>query len=192
MRLRRYGNFDVSARPRTARCQQSPRQVFALASSRWPAASDGVAGPTTPAIKSSRVTRGLGNGAPIGSIRMLVRQPRYTLLAVLTLAAGIGINSAMFGLLDAVYRSAADRRSGRAGRCDARLARQPVRHTVLRGVPRSRATSTTFADVMAIGQRGSRGTATRTEYLSSATCRALFPVPRHCDASGPWIHADRR
>jgi predicted permease len=37
------------------------------------------------------------------SLRIAVRQPRYTALAVLTLAAGIGANSAMFSLLDAVY-----------------------------------------------------------------------------------------
>jgi predicted permease len=37
------------------------------------------------------------------SIRILTHQPRYAVLAVLTLAAGIGANSAMFGLLDAVY-----------------------------------------------------------------------------------------
>jgi hypothetical protein len=37
------------------------------------------------------------------SIQILVRQPRYTALAVLTLAVGIGAHSAMFGLLDAVY-----------------------------------------------------------------------------------------
>ncbi len=33
----------------------------------------------------------------------MIREPRYTLLAVLTLAAGIGANAAIFGLLDAVY-----------------------------------------------------------------------------------------
>jgi predicted permease len=37
------------------------------------------------------------------SIRVLRLHPRYTLLAVLTLAAGIGVNAAVFGLLDAVY-----------------------------------------------------------------------------------------
>ena len=37
------------------------------------------------------------------SMRILLREPRYTVLAVLTLAAGIGANGAMFGLLDAVY-----------------------------------------------------------------------------------------
>ena len=39
----------------------------------------------------------------VRSIRILTHQPRYAVLAVLTLAAGIGANSAMFGLLDAVY-----------------------------------------------------------------------------------------
>jgi predicted permease len=38
-----------------------------------------------------------------GSIKALLRQPRYTVLAVVTLAGGIGANAAMFGLLDAVY-----------------------------------------------------------------------------------------
>ena len=37
------------------------------------------------------------------SLRLLTRHPRYTILAVLTLAAGIGVNTAMFGLLDAVF-----------------------------------------------------------------------------------------
>jgi predicted permease len=37
------------------------------------------------------------------SFRLLTRHPRYTILAVLTLAAGIGVNTAMFGLLDAVF-----------------------------------------------------------------------------------------
>jgi hypothetical protein len=37
------------------------------------------------------------------SLRILARHPRYTALAVLTLAAGIGVTAAMFGLLDALY-----------------------------------------------------------------------------------------
>lgn len=37
------------------------------------------------------------------SVRILARHPRYTLLAVLTLAAGIGVNTAVFGLVDAVF-----------------------------------------------------------------------------------------
>ena len=37
------------------------------------------------------------------AVRSLTRHPRYTVLAVLTLAAGIGVTSAMFGLLDALY-----------------------------------------------------------------------------------------
>lgn len=37
------------------------------------------------------------------SLRILRRHPRYTLVAVLTLAAGIGVTAAMFGLLDALY-----------------------------------------------------------------------------------------
>jgi predicted permease len=37
------------------------------------------------------------------SLRILSRHPRYTLLAVLTLAAGIGVTSSMFGLLDALF-----------------------------------------------------------------------------------------
>jgi predicted permease len=37
------------------------------------------------------------------AIRLLLRHPRYTVLAVVTLAAGIGANGAMFALLDAVY-----------------------------------------------------------------------------------------
>jgi predicted permease len=38
-----------------------------------------------------------------GWVRILLHQPRYVVLAVATLAAGIGVNTAMFGLLDAVY-----------------------------------------------------------------------------------------
>jgi putative ABC transport system permease protein len=37
------------------------------------------------------------------SLRTLLRHPRYTVLAVFTLAAGIGVTSSMFGLLDALY-----------------------------------------------------------------------------------------
>ena len=37
------------------------------------------------------------------SLRILARHPRYTVLAVLTLATGIGVTSAMFALLDALY-----------------------------------------------------------------------------------------
>ena len=37
------------------------------------------------------------------SLRVLFRHPRYTVLAALTLAAGIGVTTAMFGLLDALY-----------------------------------------------------------------------------------------
>ena len=36
-------------------------------------------------------------------LRILLRHPRYAVPAVLTLAAGIGVTSAMFGLLDALY-----------------------------------------------------------------------------------------
>ena len=36
-------------------------------------------------------------------MRIFTYQPRYAILAVVTLAVGIGVNSAMFGLLDAVY-----------------------------------------------------------------------------------------
>ncbi len=37
------------------------------------------------------------------SLRTLGRTPRYTVLAILTLTAGIGVTAAMFGLLDALY-----------------------------------------------------------------------------------------
>lgn len=37
------------------------------------------------------------------SVRTLMRHPRYSVLAILTLAAGIGVTSAMFSLLDALY-----------------------------------------------------------------------------------------
>jgi predicted permease len=37
------------------------------------------------------------------SLRTLTRTPRYTVLAILTLTAGIGVPAAMFGLLDALY-----------------------------------------------------------------------------------------
>ncbi len=37
------------------------------------------------------------------SLRILLRHPRYTVLAVLTLAAGIGVTASMFGLLDALF-----------------------------------------------------------------------------------------
>ena len=90
-----------------------------------------------------------------GWIRILVRQPRYTLLAILTLAAGIGVNSAMFGLLDAVsFRPLPI--ADPAALVDVTLDSPGNRFGTLsyeefRDIER---TSITFADVMAIGQRG--------------------------------------
>jgi hypothetical protein len=37
------------------------------------------------------------------SLRTLLRHPRYTVMAVLTLAVGIGVTAAMFGLLDVLF-----------------------------------------------------------------------------------------
>ncbi|HYT67773.1 MAG TPA: ABC transporter permease [Vicinamibacterales bacterium] len=37
------------------------------------------------------------------SFRILLRHPRYAVLAILTLAAGIGVTASMFGLLDALF-----------------------------------------------------------------------------------------
>jgi predicted permease len=89
------------------------------------------------------------------SIRILLHQPRYTLLAVLTLAAGIGAPSAIFGLLDAVYFRPLPVASPErlvdvtlvlpASRFAA-LSYEEVRD-IERSVP-------AFKDVMAIGQRG--------------------------------------
>ena len=89
------------------------------------------------------------------SIRMLVRQPRYTVLAVFTLAAGIGVNSAMFGLLDAVYfrplpladpATLVEVTLVSPGNRFSTLSYEEFRD-IERGVP-------AFADVMAIGRRG--------------------------------------
>ena len=89
------------------------------------------------------------------SIRNLLHHPRYTLLAVLTLAAGIGAPSAIFGLLDAVYfrplpvvdpdRLANVTLASPASRFGA-LSYEEVRD-IERSVP-------AFKDVIAIGQRG--------------------------------------
>lgn len=89
------------------------------------------------------------------SIRLLLHQPRYTLLAVLTLAAGIGAPSAIFGLLDAVYfrplplispdRLVNVTLVSPASRFAA-LSYEEVRD-IERSVP-------AFKDVIAIGQRG--------------------------------------
>lgn len=89
------------------------------------------------------------------SIRLLLHQPRYTLLTVLTLAAGIGAPSAIFGLLDAVYfrplplispdRLVNVTLVSPASRFAA-LSYEEVRD-IERGVP-------VFKDVIAIGQRG--------------------------------------
>jgi predicted permease len=89
------------------------------------------------------------------SIQILLHQPRYTLLAVLTLAAGIGAPSAIFGLLDAVYFRplpivAPDRLVDVSLMSPvsrfAALSYEEVRD-IERSVP-------AFKDVMAIGQRG--------------------------------------
>jgi predicted permease len=89
------------------------------------------------------------------ALRILVRQPRYTVLAILTVAVGIGVNAAMFGLLDAVYfRPLPIADPDRL--VDVRLESPGSRFSVLsyqefldleRSVP-------AFQDVMAIGQRG--------------------------------------
>jgi predicted permease len=89
------------------------------------------------------------------SLRLLIHQPRYTALAVLTLAAGIGVNAAVFGLLDAVYfrplpLTDPDRL------VDVRLERPDSRFTLL-SYPEFRDIEQSvpaFVDVLAIGQRG--------------------------------------
>ena len=89
------------------------------------------------------------------SLRIAVRQPRYTALAVLTLAAGIGANSAMFSLLDAVYfrplpltdpASLVEVALVSPGNRFSTLSYEEFRE-IEHGVP-------AFADVMAIGRRG--------------------------------------
>jgi predicted permease len=89
------------------------------------------------------------------SCRTLLRHPRYTVLAILTLAAGIGATAAVFALLDTLYfRPLPIRDAGRL--YDVTLEAPNNRfHTfsyeefkdLERAVP-------AFADVFAIGQRG--------------------------------------
>ena len=90
-----------------------------------------------------------------GSIRILLRHRRYAALAVFTLAVGIGANSAMFGVLDAVYfrplplvdpGSLVDVTLVSPDNRFKTLSYQEFRD-IERGVP-------AFEDVMAIGQRG--------------------------------------
>lgn len=89
------------------------------------------------------------------SIRALRRHPRYTILTVLTLAAGIGVTVAMFGLLDAVYfrplpltaperlvRLTLESPSSRFGM---------LSYDEVREIERE---ASAFTDVFAIGQRG--------------------------------------
>jgi predicted permease len=89
------------------------------------------------------------------SIKSLLRQPRYTILAVVTLAAGVGANAAMFGLLDAVYFRPLPL-TDPAALVDVTLVSPANRFSMLsyeefRDIERS---ITAFEDVMAIGRRG--------------------------------------
>ena len=89
------------------------------------------------------------------SIRTLLRQPRYTVLAVVTLAVGIGINTAMFGLLDAVYFRPLPIRDP-ATLVDVTLVSPGNRFRMLsyeefRDIERA---ARSFEDVIAVGQRG--------------------------------------
>jgi predicted permease len=89
------------------------------------------------------------------SIRALLRHRRYTGLAVLTLAIGIGVNTAMFGLLDAVYFRPLPI-TDHTALVDVRLASPLNRFGTLsyrefRDLERG---TSSFLDVFAVGQRG--------------------------------------
>jgi predicted permease len=89
------------------------------------------------------------------AVRALLRQPRYTILAVLTLAVGIGVNTAMFGLIDAAYLRPLPVTDA-AALVDIRLTSPGNRFSTLSygEFQEIAGGATSLEDVFAIGQRG--------------------------------------
>jgi hypothetical protein len=127
----------------------------------------------------------------IRSIRILTRQPRYAVLAVLTLAVGIAANSAMFGLLDAVYFRPLPL-TDPYRLVDLTLISPANRFSMLsyeefrdieRNVP-------AFKDVMAVGRRGvtlNRNGEAQLLLINYVSGR-FFPLARHPNARWTGVH----
>ena len=119
------------------------------------------------------------------SLRSLFRHPRYTVLAVLTLAAGVGVTASVFGLLDALFfrplpiKNAARLYDVAFEAPNARF--RTFSYEEFRDLERA---TPAFADLFAIGQRGvtlNRRGETRTMLIHYVTGR-YFPslgIPLH-------------
>jgi putative ABC transport system permease protein len=91
----------------------------------------------------------------LASLRTLGRKPAYAAVAILTLAVGIGSNSAIFGLLDAIYfRPIPIRGSDQLVQVRFTSPKSSFGMLSYREYEAIRAAVPTFADVVAIGRRG--------------------------------------
>ena len=89
------------------------------------------------------------------SLRTLSRHRRYTLLAVVTLAAGLGVTAAMFGLLDALFfRPLPIKEQHRLVDLSLESPTNRFRRMSYEEFREIERTASGFTDVFAIGRRG--------------------------------------